>query len=116
MSQSDGGLSPGRGIILRFNNHLQGSNLLNKKFMEGELLGRQPPIIFGLAQLGDHFEGNTQSNLRREADILRHGLGVDRRRRQQRRRLEVVWLKHRRWELERENAQERLRPYSDRGV
>jgi hypothetical protein len=85
MSWSDGGLrrrhggmSPGRGIILRFDNHQQGANLLNKKFAEGELLGRQPYEIFGLVQLSDHFESNVQPHLWREAFILHLGLGVDR--------------------------------------
>jgi hypothetical protein len=67
-------------MVLCFDNHLQGFSLLNKKFMEGELLGRQPPEILGVVQLGDHFKGNMQSILRCEVVILHLRLGVDRRR------------------------------------
>jgi hypothetical protein len=51
-------MSRGRGNVLHFDNHLEGFNLFNKKFAEGELLGQQPPENLGLVQLGAHFEGN----------------------------------------------------------
>jgi hypothetical protein len=78
LGQSDGGLKHGWSIILRFDNQLQGRNLLNKKVTERKLLRRQPSGIFGLVQLGDHFKGNMQSHLRQEVLIFHHGLGANR--------------------------------------
>jgi hypothetical protein len=50
-------------IFLLYDNQLQGPNLLNKKVVEGKLLGQQPYGIFGLVQLGVHFKDNMQSHL-----------------------------------------------------
>jgi hypothetical protein len=44
--------------------------LLDKKIVEGDLLGRQPPELYGLVQFGDHFKGDMQHNLQLEAFIF----------------------------------------------
>jgi hypothetical protein len=69
LGRSHGGLSQGGGI-LRFDNHLHGPRLLDQKITEGDLLGWQPPRLYGLVQSEDHVKGDAQQNLRLEAFIF----------------------------------------------